>query len=92
VKISVLCYAKVIHFITIPKAKPSKSCHLKQIVAEFGDYIFSTGGHILYCKVCDTKKIHGTTTYRPRQAYTSSANLEQKEICANVTATLFIWS
>jgi hypothetical protein len=50
VKSSVLCCARVTHFITIPKAKTSKSCHLKQIVAEFGDDIFSTDGHILYCK------------------------------------------
>jgi hypothetical protein len=35
----------------MPKAKPSKLCHLKQIVAEFGYDIFSTDG-----KMCDTKK------------------------------------
>ena len=85
----------MINFITIPKAKPTKSCHLKQFVAEFGDDIFSTDGYILYCKMCDTKvaaekKIHGTTTYRSQQADTSSANFEQKETCANVTATVFI--
>jgi hypothetical protein len=38
--------ARVIHFIAMPKAKPSKSCHLKQIVAEFGDDVFSTDGDI----------------------------------------------
>lgn len=54
-KSSVLCCTRVILFIMMPKAKPSKSCHLKQIVAEFGDYIFSTDGDILYCKMCDTK-------------------------------------
>jgi hypothetical protein len=41
----------------MPKAKPSKLCHLKQIVAEFGDDIFSTDSHILYCKMCDTKVV-----------------------------------
>jgi hypothetical protein len=39
----------------MPKAKPSKSCHLKQVVVVFGDDIFSTDGDILYCKMCDTK-------------------------------------
>jgi hypothetical protein len=43
----------------MPKAKPSKSCHLKQTVVEFGDDIFSTDGDILYCKVCDIKVASG---------------------------------
>jgi hypothetical protein len=76
----------------MPKGKPSHSCHLKQIVAEFGDDAFSTDGDFLYCKMCDTKvaaeKNYGTN--RPRQAHTSSANFEQKEICENITATVFI--
>jgi len=25
---------------TMPKSKPSKSCHLRQIVSEFGEHIF----------------------------------------------------
>jgi hypothetical protein len=48
-KSSGLCCTRVIHFI--------KSCHLKQIVLEFGDDIFSTDGDILYCKICDTKLV-----------------------------------
>jgi hypothetical protein len=51
----------------VPKAKPSKLFHLKQIIIEFRDYIFSTDSDTLYCKLCDTKvaaeKIHGKTTY-----------------------------
>jgi hypothetical protein len=41
----------------MPKAKTSESCHLKRIVVEFGDDIFSTGGDILSvkCMTCDTK-------------------------------------
>jgi hypothetical protein len=39
----------------MPKAKPYKSCHLKEIVGEFGNDIFSIDGGILYCKMCDTK-------------------------------------
>jgi hypothetical protein len=84
---------RVIHFNTMPKAKPSKSCHLKQIVVEFGDDIFSVDGNTLYCKMSDTKvaveKDYGTATYRPQQAYMSSANFKHKEICAKVTATVF---
>jgi hypothetical protein len=41
----------------MPKAKPSKSCHLRQIVAEFGDDIFSNDGNILYSTICDTKAV-----------------------------------
>jgi hypothetical protein len=59
----------MINFIMMPQAKPSKSCHLKQIVVEFGDDIISTNGDILYCKMYDTKMTHGTTTYLPQQAY-----------------------
>jgi hypothetical protein len=33
--------------------------HLKQIVIEFGDDIFSTDGDILYCIMCDTKVAAG---------------------------------
>jgi hypothetical protein len=39
----------------MPKAKPSESYNLKQVVAEFGDDSFSTDCDILYCKMCDTK-------------------------------------
>ena len=39
----------------MPKSKPSTSCHLKAIVSEFGDDIFSTDGKILFCKACETK-------------------------------------
>jgi hypothetical protein len=67
----------------MPKAKPPKSCHLKQIVVESADDIFSTEGDILtemcVIKVGAEKKIQGTTTYRPRQAYTLSANSEKKK-------------
>jgi hypothetical protein len=38
------CVLIVIHVIIMPKAKPSKSCHLKQIAAEFRDDIFSADG------------------------------------------------
>ena len=40
----------------MPKSKPSTSCHLKAIVSEFGDDIFSTDDKILFCKVCETKE------------------------------------
>jgi hypothetical protein len=44
--------------------------------------------------MCDTKlaaeKFHDTTTHRSPQAYTGSENFEQKEISANITATVFI--
>jgi hypothetical protein len=43
----------------MPKAKPSKSCHLNQIILEFGDDIFSTDGDILYCIMCGTKVAAG---------------------------------
>lgn len=39
----------------MPKIKPSVSVHLKQLVSEFGDNVFSTDGSILYCKLCETK-------------------------------------
>lgn len=37
----------------MPKVKPSKGTHLKQIVSEFGDGIFSTDGQSLFCKICE---------------------------------------
>lgn len=39
----------------MPKSKPSTSCHLKAIVSEYGDDIFSTDGKILFCKMCEIK-------------------------------------
>jgi hypothetical protein len=39
----------------MPKSKPYTSCHLKAIVSEFGDDIFSIDSKILFCKVCETK-------------------------------------
>jgi hypothetical protein len=52
---SVLCCARVTHYITMPKVKQFKSCNLKHIVVEFGDDIFSSVGGILCCKMCDTQ-------------------------------------
>lgn len=39
----------------MPKIKPSKPCHLRKIVSEFGENVFSTDGIILFCKLCETK-------------------------------------
>jgi hypothetical protein len=76
----------------MPKAKPSKSCHLKQIGAEFGDDIFSTDSDILYCNMCDTKvgAKKKDSQYINSNKHDSSANSGQNEICASVTATVFI--
>jgi hypothetical protein len=49
------CFRHLSAYSTMPKSKPSTSCHLKAIVSEFGDDIFSTDGKILFCKVCETK-------------------------------------
>lgn len=38
----------------MPKVKPGKSSHLRQIVSEFGDEVFSTDGIVLFCKMCET--------------------------------------
>lgn len=39
----------------MPKIKPSTATHLKQIISEFGEDIFSTDGKILFCKICEVK-------------------------------------
>lgn len=39
----------------MPKIKPSKSCHLRKFISEFGENVFSTDGEILFCKLCETK-------------------------------------
>ena len=38
----------------MPKVKPGKSSHLRQIVSEFGDEVFSADGIVLFCKMCET--------------------------------------
>jgi hypothetical protein len=78
----------------MPKSKPSKSCYLKQIVAEFGDDIFSTDGHVSYSKMCDTKVVaENNSRYNNISAATSiyeQCKFRTKKICANITATVFI--
>lgn len=39
----------------MPKIKPSKAAHLRKIISEFGEDIFSTDGQILFCKICEVK-------------------------------------
>jgi hypothetical protein len=42
-----------------PTAKPTKSCHFKQTVVEFGYDTFPTDCDILYWKMCETKLAAG---------------------------------
>lgn len=37
------------------KVNSSCSIHLKSVVDEFGNDVFSTDGWVLYCKVCENK-------------------------------------
>lgn len=37
------------------KEKSSTCATLKRYVSEFGSDIFSTDGHVLYCKMCEIK-------------------------------------
>jgi hypothetical protein len=39
----------------MPKCKSFCSVRLKSFVDEFGNYVFSTDGTVLYCKVCEIK-------------------------------------
>jgi hypothetical protein len=79
----------------MPKANPSKSCHLKQTVAEFGDDIFSTDGDILNCKMCDTRvaaeQILTVQHHIGRNKHIRAVQISNKnQMCADVTVTVFI--
>jgi hypothetical protein len=45
----------------MPKSKPSKVCHLRQIVSKFDEHIFSTDGSILFSKMCEVSVAAGKT-------------------------------
>lgn len=39
----------------MPKQKKSLACRLRAYVCKFAENIFTTGGTVLYCKICDMK-------------------------------------
>jgi hypothetical protein len=74
-----------------------KQSHLN--VAEFGGDTFSIDGNILYCKMHDTKvavekrftvQQHISRDKHIRAVQISKKKKKKKEICANVTVTVFI--
>lgn len=66
----------------MPKVKPSKTSHLKNLVEEFGANIFSTDGQILFCKICETRvaadKKFTVQQHIGRDKHQRSLKLEEK--------------